>query len=147
MVTEKTITVSYDQARQIINNLLIGNDVVTKKVLRETVEGIVNSIKSDIVSGDHVYSGELLNTTGILEEGDDYFIVGSTSKHLIPFEYGHGPIKPVKAKALHFITKEGEEVFTMYVGPTEGTGIFDKNAIKGSRNFPVRFVEEIEKQS
>lgn len=45
---------------------------------------------------------------------------------------GHGPIEPVNASVLHFFTKDGTEIFTLYVAPTAGVP-FLKDALNDIR--------------
>lgn len=65
-----------------------------------------------------IVSGDLYNSITITGGGDTRDI----GTDLFYAEYvndGRGPIKPVNKKALHFVTKSGEEVFAKIVGPSQ----------------------------
>jgi hypothetical protein len=114
----------------------------TKKDLLSIGEALVSAIKSEIQNEGGVQSGELLSSVGIFNETANSIDVGSSSPHSEYYEYGHGPIRPVNAKALHFVTKDGEEVFTKYVGPVEPTGVFERTILSQLPKEVERIAEE-----
>lgn len=108
-------------------NLL--DTATTQEDLRKIAEDAVDEIKSNIQSEGHIFSGDLHADVGIKDEKTGAISIGSSLDYAVPFEYGHGEIVPVKAKVLHFTTKDGKEVFTKRVGAINGTGIFEKSIL------------------
>ncbi len=99
-----------------------------KKELKEKVakgaEEIANQAKSlqeqYIRNNGSIHTGRLLSSIYIFHTGDMTYTVGTTISHFYPLciENGRGAVRPVRAKALHYITKNGQEVFSQYSSPT-----------------------------
>lgn len=64
-------------------------------------------------------SGGLLSSIEIEEESETSFIIGTNITHFYPLcvEFGRGEVRPVRAKALHWFTLSGDEVFSKYSSP------------------------------
>lgn len=64
-------------------------------------------------------SMNLLNSIKIEKRSDTSYLVGTTITHFYPLcvEKGRGPVRPIRAKVLHWFTLSGNEVFSMYSSP------------------------------
>lgn len=87
--------------------------------------------------------GGLLRSIEIEEESDTSFIVGTTIAHFYPLcvEKGRGDVRPIKAKALHWFTLSGNEVFSQYSSPAPPRP-FVKPAYEETTNRAVDIVKE-----
>lgn len=75
-------------------------------------------------TGRHPYSRGRLSSSIQSEERDEYtFVVGTTIAHFYPLavEKGRVEVRPIKARALHWVMPSGEEVFAMKSKATDGT--------------------------
>lgn len=74
---------------------------------------------NSISDGDHIDTGALLSSITIDNQGLSARIGSNLSDSYAPnvIEYGRGEVRPVQARCLHYWTKYGEEVFSMYSAP------------------------------
>jgi hypothetical protein len=82
----------------------------------------------------------------ILEETPEMIILGSELHYAVYVEYGRGPVVPINAKFLHFVTKDGKEVFTKYVGPAEPRPFLEPAVISASIGFEDVYVQKMEEK-
>ncbi|WP_296874612.1 hypothetical protein [uncultured Methanobrevibacter sp.] len=87
--------------------------------------------------------GGLLRSIEIQEESDTSFIIGTNITHFYPLcvEKGRGEVRPIKAKALHWFTLSGDEVFSQYSSPAPPRP-FVKPAYEETTNRAVDIVKE-----
>lgn len=66
-----------------------------------------------------IFYGDLLNSIEIEEESETSYLIGTTIKHFYPLciENGRGEVRPIRAKALHWFTLSGIEIFSQYSSP------------------------------
>lgn len=81
------------------NTLVLNVESVTQAMLIALADEIVREVKESITNGTwvdskgnskqgHISTGELLNSTGIIEEGLSFVTIGSTSGHAGFHEFG-----------------------------------------------------------
>ena len=68
-----------------------------------------------------IAKGQLINSIDKTYVGENHYLVGTIIEHFYPLciEKGRGAVRPVRAKALHYFTLDGVEVFSQYSSPTE----------------------------
>ena len=64
-------------------------------------------------------NGGLLRSIEIKDESDTSYVIGTNITHFYPLcvEFGRNEVRPIKAKALHWFTLSGIEVFSQYSSP------------------------------
>ena len=64
-------------------------------------------------------SGGLLRSIEIEKESETTYIIGTNITHFYPLcvEFGRGEVRPIRAKALHWFTLSGTEIFSQYSSP------------------------------
>ncbi len=137
------LTSNIDKSIRVTGRLieLVGS-TISAKDLHEVGVAAVDEIRSNIQNEGHVVTGETLASVGIYGESALSVSVGSDKESAIYLEYGRGPVRPVRAKALHFTSKDGDEVFTKYSGPAEATGVFERGVLAAV----PRKIEEIARE-
>lgn len=120
-------------------------DLAIKKIsefpvvsLHELAEDIIAEAKSNIQQNRSIMTGELLGSIRILEEKPGSVFVGTDAGQAWYIEYGRGEVKPVTKKTLHFINKDGEEIFTKHAAPTEPMPFFEPAIVTAIDNFIER---------
>ena len=125
-------------------------DFVKNNIDRENIdllhvlgETIVSEARSNLQNNTNINSGTLLSSIMILEEGDDYIIVGTNEEYAGYIEYGRGPIKPLDPDGwLHWIDKDtGKDVFAKFAKATEPMPFMEPAVIQHTRDFPEVYVQ------
>lgn len=138
-----TIDSNIKKSIEFLEKVIEFNDAsVTSKDLHEVGLTMRDKIRSNIQSEAHVISGDLHASVDIYDETPTSVLVGSDKEYAPILEYGRGPVEAKPGKVLHFTTRDGEEVFTKRVGPTDPTGVFERGAISGAIEAIDRIVEE-----
>lgn len=89
----------------------------TKEIAEQT-----KSIQEQIISmNGSVASGQLLNSIEIEQTSEFNYIIGTSITDFYPLtiENGRDDVYPVNAKYLHFVAKDGTEVFTKHSRATK----------------------------
>ena len=88
-------------------------------------------------------SMNLLNSIEIEEESETSYIVGANIAHFYPLcvEKGRREVRPITAKALHWFTLSGTEIFSQYSSPAPPRP-FVKPAYEETSNRAVDIVKE-----
>jgi len=119
-------------------------DEAVGKLFHKVGEDIVMEAKHNIGQNQSINTGQLIFSVRILEE--DYgksLVVGTDAPYAEFVEFGRGPITAEEGKVLHFFTKDGEEVFTKHVGPTEPQPFLQPAVIKHTKRFSDLYVEDM----
>ena len=96
-------------------------------------------VKEGIALTDRVGTGKMLNQIGVRRTGLARFQVYSDMPYAGWQEYGRGPVRPVKAKALRFKPKGmNAYVFARYVRPDPGGHFFKRALSLASRRDFIR---------
>ena len=90
-----------------------------------------------------IFSGDLLNSIEIEEESETSYLIGTTISHFYPLcvEKGRGEVRPIRAKALHWFTLSGTEIFSQYSSPAPPRP-FVKPAFEETSNQAIDIVKE-----
>ena len=122
-------------------------DSHNKEMLYMLGESIVAEARSNLQNNTNINSGTLLSSIMILDEGDDYIIVGTREDYAGYIEYGRGPVRPLKEGGwLHWIDKSsGKDVFAKFANATEPMPFMEPAVIGITSDFPQVFIEETEK--
>lgn len=85
------------------------------------LEKIIADAKSNLQNNQSIRTGSLIASIDVLDRfGDLDAVVGTNLEYGWYVEYGRGIVKPIHAKALHWIDKDtGEDVFAKSAGPSE----------------------------
>lgn len=88
-------------------------ETTSKQFLIQAAEKIVSEARSNLQTNANIDSGALLESIKILEQTDEYIIVGSDSDYAGIIEFGRGPVFPNDPDGwLHWIDKDtGKDVF------------------------------------
>ena len=88
-------------------------------------------------------NGGLLRSIEIQDESDTNYVIGTNITHFYPLcvEFGRGEVRPVKAKALHWFTLSGDEVYSQYSSPAPPRP-FVKPAFEETNNRAIDIVKE-----
>ena len=120
-------------------------DTHNQEMLHKLGESIVAEARSNLQNNTNINSGNLLSSIIILEEGDDYIIVGTREDYAGYIEYGRGPVRPLKEGGwLHWIDKSGKDVFAKFANATEPSPFMEPAVIRVSKDFPELYVSETE---
>ena len=111
------------------------------KSLHNIAEAIVSEARSNLQNNTSVYTGELNASINILEETSEYVTVGTPLFYAIYVEYGRGPVNPIRAKVLHFFTKDGKEVFTTHSAASEPRPFLEPAVITQTKNLSLIYAE------
>ena len=123
----------------------IDEDVMTSLYL--LCETIVAEARSNLQNNTNIDSGTLLSSIRILEEGNDFIIIGTDVDYAGYIEYGRGPVRPLKEGGwLHWIDKTtGKDVFAKFANAVEPSPFMDPAVVKHMIDFPDIYVTNTEK--
>lgn len=119
-----------------------------KQPLTEAIAKRLQSNQENIISTKHYITGKMVNSVELMSDGDDY-LVGNTATSIDGFPYplaiekgrrGGYEVRPVNAKALHWVSKSGEEVVAKVSHPKAYAG---DPFVEHSINQTVADIEEI----
>jgi hypothetical protein len=105
---------------------------------------IVADINDNIQTGGHIVTGDILQHSKIFELTPDHVDVGNDAEYIEYLEEGRGPIVPINAKVLHWTSKDGDDVFSTYAGPTEPTFVVENAVLKNAERFNDLVEERID---
>ena len=102
-------------------------------------ETIVAEARSNLQNNTNIDSGHLLSSIRILEETDDYIILGTDVEYAAYIEYGRGPVRPLKEGGwLHWIDKSsGKDVFAKFANATEPSPFMEPAVVQHTLDFPT----------
>ena len=88
-------------------------------------------------------NGGLLRSIEIDEKSDTDYVIGTNITHFYPLcvEKGRGEVRPIRAKALHWFTLSGIEIFSQYSSPAPPRP-FVKPAYEETNNRAIDIVKE-----
>ena len=120
----------------------IDEDVMTSLYL--LCETIVAEARSNLQNNTNISTGTLHASIMILEEGDDYIVVGTLEDYAGYIEYGRGPVRPLKEGGwLHWIDKSsGKDVFAKFANATEPSPFMEPAVTSMTLNFPEIYAEK-----
>ena len=123
----------------------IDEDVMTSLYL--LCETIVAEARSNLQNNTNIDSGTLLSSIRILEEGNDFIIIGTDVDYAGYIEYGRGPVRPLKEGGwLHWIDKTtGKDVFAKFANAVEPSPFMEPAVVKHMIDFPDIYVTNTEK--
>ena len=141
-ITSKGFEDNEQLLRYIIDNI----DEHNQEMLHKLGESIIAEARSNLQNNTNINSGTLLSSIIILEEGDDYIIVGTREDYAGYIEYGRGPVRPLKEGGwLHWIDKSsGKDVFAKFANATEPSPFMEPAIITMTKDFPELYVGETE---
>jgi len=105
--------IGLDETQKWFEKKGVGLRAEISTVVRQTASEYRDSLRSDLTRR----TGALQRSVSMIEENPFKFVVGSPLKYARFVEFGTRPhmIYPRRAKALHFFTREGKEVFAKRV--------------------------------
>lgn len=96
-------------------------------------------VKEGIALTDRVGTGKMLNQIGVRRTGLAHYRVFSDMPYAGWQEFGRGPVRPIRAKALRFKPKGMNAfVFARYVRPDPGGHFFERALRLASRRDFIR---------
>jgi len=85
------------------------------------ISELARSMQEQIIQmNGSMHSYDLLNSITVEEQSSLNYLIGTNIDHFYPLciEYGRGEVTPVSANVLHWVSKSGEDIFSMYSSPT-----------------------------
>ena len=136
----------FEENEDVIKFIKDNIDTHHQEMLHNLGESIVAEAKSNLQNNTNINSGNLLSSIMILEETDNYIIVGTREDYAGYIEYGRGPVRPLKEGGwLHWIDKSsGKDVFAKFANATEPMPFLEPAVISMTQDFPQIYVEETE---
>jgi len=138
----RTIAYGFKNNENLFDNLDENIEKNIGMVLHQLATDVVMEAKQNVGNNQSIDRGTLIFSIRILEE--DYgksVTIGTDAPYAEYIEFGRGPVRPVNAEVLHFFTKDGNEVFTKYSGPTEPQPFLEPAVIKVTGKFSDIYAE------
>lgn len=136
----------FEKNNDVLNFIKENLDSHTKEILKVLGDMIVAEARSNLQNNTNINSGTLLSSIMILEEGDDFIIVGTREEYAGYIEYGRGPIRPKDPDGwLHWIDKQtGKDVFAKFAKATEPMPFMAPAVIKSTDNLANLYIRILE---
>lgn len=84
-------------------------------------------VREGIVATDRIGSGKMLDGVAVTRQGPGLYRVSSSESYARFQEFGRGPVRPIRAKALRFKPKGSSSyVFATYVRPDPGGHFYER---------------------
>ena len=142
-ITEK----GFENNEQVLKYIKDNLDAHHKEMLHLLGETIISEARSNLQNNTNISTGTLHASIMILEEGDDYIVVGTLEDYAGYIEYGRGPVRPLKEGGwLHWIDKSsGKDVFAKFANATEPSPFMEPAVTSMTLNFPEIYAEKTNK--
>ena len=143
MSVEITST-GFENNEKVLKYIKDNLDAHHKEMLHLLGETIVSEARSNLQNNTNISTGTLHASIMILEEGDDYIVVGTLEDYAGYIEYGRGPVRPLKEGGwLHWIDKSsGKDVFAKFANATEPSPFMEPAVTSMTLNFPEIYAEK-----
>jgi len=138
--------VGFGGNRTMINNLTNNWEDEVGKMLQGLGQDVVMQAKENVGNNQTIDRGTLIFSIRILEEDLPRSVtVGTDAPYAEYIEFGRGPVRPLKPDGfLHYFTKDGEEIFSKYSGPTEPQPVLEPAVVKVAKRFQDVFISQSE---
>ena len=142
-ITEK----GFENNEQVLKYIKDNLDAHHKEMLHVLGETIISEARSNLQNNTNISTGTLHASIMILDEGDDYIVVGTLEDYAGYIEYGRGPVRPLKEGGwLHWIDKSsGKDVFAKFANATEPSPFMEPAVTSMTLNFPEIYAEKTNK--
>src|SRR3990167_7227680 len=131
-------------SQKYLSDLIRNTDKNLNDALQEIGDSIVSEARSNLQNNTNINSGTLLSSIRILEEGQNYIIVGSDIDYAEYIEYGRGPVRPINGEWLHWIDKQtGKDVFAKFAKATEPSPFLEPAVITHTSKFQDVVAEKV----
>lgn len=136
----------FENNEQVLKHIRDNIDIHNMEMLKLLGETIIAEARSNLQNNTNINTGNLLSSIMILEEGDDFIIVGTREDYASYIEYGRGPVRPLKEGGwLHWIDKTtGKDVFAKFANATEPSPFLEPAVAKMMISFPDIYAGETE---
>ena len=137
----------FENNEQVLKYIKDNLDAHHKEMLHVLGETIVSEARSNLQNNTNISTGTLHASIMILDEGDDYIVVGTLEDYAGYIEYGRGPVRPLKEGGwLHWIDKSsGKDVFAKFANATEPSPFLEPAVTSMTLNFPEIYAEKTNK--
>ena len=134
----------FENNEQVLKYIKDNLDTHHKEMLHLLGETIISEARSNLQNNTNISTGTLHASIMILEEGDDYIVVGTLEDYAGYIEYGRGPVRPLKEGGwLHWIDKSsGKDVFAKFANATEPSPFMEPAVTSMTLNFPEIYAEK-----
>lgn len=145
MVSIRVTARGFKNNKNLLDDLIGKQDELIGELLHKVAEDVIAEARHNIQQNQSINSGSLIASVKILNEDLPKSVeVGSDQFYAHYVEYGRGPVHAINAKALHFITKDGKEVFVKSVGPAEPQPFLEPAVILKTKAFKDLYTEKNE---
>jgi len=130
-----------------LSSLISEMDGTLSDALQTLGDSIVSEARSNLQTNTNINSGTLLSSIRILDEGQNYIVVGTDLDYAEYIEYGRGPVRPLNEDGwLHWIDKRtGKDVFAKFAKATEPSPFLEPAVITHTSKFQDVVIENIAK--
>ena len=119
-----------------LSELVANTDGDLQQALTILGDSVVDEARSNLQNNTNINSGALLSSIRILDQGQNYIVVGSDLPYAGYIEYGRGPVRPINAEWLHWIDKHsGKDVFAKFAKATEPSPFLEPATITQASQF------------
>jgi hypothetical protein len=133
----------YEQADKQLEKLTSDAKKRYGTYLENLADRIISEARSNLQNDQHVVTGDLVASVGILEDNEGKeIVVGTPLAYGAIIEDGRPEIKPVHAKALHWFDKDGNEVFAKSSKAVEASPWLLPACISQIRNLPRIWMDQ-----
>ena len=125
---------------------LIGNELDDKNkfFLDRLADAVIQDAQYNLSKNGNIDTGELQASLMKLSETDKFVEVGTELPYAGYIEFGRGPIEAGEGKVLHWINKDGEDVFAKSVKATEPSPYLEPAVVKNTKAFPDIYVNDMD---
>lgn len=105
---------------------------------QKLLDSIVSEARSNLQNNMHVVTGQLLSSIKVIDIGVDGMSgdVGTELFYAVYIEDGRGPVRPIRAKVLHWVDPQtGEDVFSMYAKATDPSPFLEPAVLDKTQGF------------
>ena len=132
----------FENNEELLKHIRENIDSHNQEMLKLLGDSIVVEARSNLQNNTNINTGDLLTSIRILDEGDDYIIVGTDSDYASYIEYGRGPVRPLKEGGwLHWIDKSsGKDVFAKFANAIEPMPFMEPAVVSMTKDFTQLYI-------
>jgi len=137
-------TRGHKASQKYLSELISSIDQDLSTALVKLGDSIVAEARSNLQNNTNINSGTLLSSIRILDEGENFVLIGSDLPYAGYIEYGRGPVRPINGEWLHWIDKQtGKDVFAKFAKATEPSPFLEPAVITHTSKFQDLVVERV----
>lgn len=137
-------TKGMNASKKYLSSLIEELDENVQDAMLKVINQIIADARSNLQNNANINSGTLLASIRILEEGKNYYLIGTDIEYAEYIEYGRGPINAKPGKTLHWIDKKtGKDVFAKHADAYPAHPFLEPAVIVNTRKLSDILAENI----